>query len=56
MQHGMASFASASMKIKEDMKLLGFWIATNKLVSKSKSKCVYIYSGNSTILALDNRR
>ena len=24
--------------------------------TKSKSKCVYIYSGNSTILVLDNRR
>ena len=25
-------------------------------ISKSKSKCVYVYSGNSTILVLDNRR
>ena len=31
MQHGMASFASASTNIKEDMKLLAFWIAVNKV-------------------------
>ena len=31
MQHGMASYASASTKVKEDMKLLAFWIEANKV-------------------------
>ena len=31
MQQGMASYASASLNVKEDMKLLALWIATNKV-------------------------
>lgn len=31
MQHGMASYAHASVNIKEDIKLLALWTATNKV-------------------------
>ena len=31
MKQGMASYANASVNVKEDMKLLALWIATNKV-------------------------